>query len=87
MTQHQRLHGGKLVSAGYDAASKTLEIAMADGSLKTFSNVPAEVYRRLIASPNPASFYEDRIDEEYPVKTGRRAGDASARSKLDDLFG
>jgi hypothetical protein len=85
--QHQRLSGGKLISVGYDAAQKTLEIGMADGSLKTFSNVPLEVYRRLIAAPNPASFYEDRIEEEYPVKTGRRAGDDSARSKLDDLFG
>jgi hypothetical protein len=87
MKQQQRLTGGKLVSASYDSASKVLDIAMADGSLKTFSNVPAEVYRRLVSSPNPASFYEDRIEEEYPVKTGRVSGDASARSKLDDLFG
>jgi hypothetical protein len=44
--QHQRLSGGKLISAGYDAAQNLLEIGMADGSLKTFSNVPLEVYTR-----------------------------------------
>jgi KTSC domain len=85
--QHQRLSGGKLRSAGYDANGKTLEIAFVDGSQKTFSNVPLEVFRRLLAAPNPASFYEDRIEEEYPVKTGRQGVSPDARSKLDDLFG
>jgi hypothetical protein len=49
--------------------------------------VPAEVWRRLISSPNPATYVEDRIEEEYPVERKRASGGDPARSRLDDLFG
>jgi hypothetical protein len=49
--------------------------------------VQTEVWRRFVASPNPASFYADRIEEEYPVDTGRDTDDEDARAKLDSLFG
>lgn len=83
----KRLQGGTLRHADYDEAEKTLAIEFADGTTRTFSAVPAEVWRRLIAAPNPAAFYEDRIAEEYPVKSGRSTGKADPRSRLDDLFG
>lgn len=85
--RHRMLHTQRLRSAGYDDASRTLEIAFHDGSLRTYRGVPAEVARRFLASPNPASFWEDRIADEYPVTTGRAAGASDAASKLNDLFG
>ncbi|HRO57786.1 MAG TPA: gamma-glutamyltransferase, partial [Burkholderiaceae bacterium] len=81
------IHGGRLKSAGYDAREQLLEIEFVDGTLKTFKAVPAEVWRRFVASPNPASFYADRIDEEYVVVNGRATGSTDARGKLDALFG
>ena len=81
------IRGGRLKSAGYDAHEQLLEIEFVDGTLKTFKAVPAEVWRRFVASPNPASFYADRIEEEYVVVTGRAAGSPDARGKLDALFG
>ena len=81
------LRGGRLKSAGYDEREQLLEIEFVDGTMKTFGTVPAEIWRRLLSSPNPASFYEDRIEEEYPVRTGRAAGPAGARARLDSLFG
>ena len=69
------------------AQDASVQIEFVDGTLKTFKSVPAEVWRRFVASPNPASFYADRIDEEYPVATGRAAGSQDARGKLDALFG
>ncbi|WP_187272238.1 KTSC domain-containing protein [Zeimonas arvi] len=83
----RRIGGGRLESAGYDAGEQRLEIEFVDGSLKAFKAVPAEVWRRFVASPNPASFYADRIEEEYAFDAGRTAGDSAARAKLDSLFG
>ncbi len=54
--------------------------------MKRFKSVQAEVWRRLIASPNPASFYADRIAEEYPAETSRPTHTEGARKKLDSLF-
>ena len=84
---HRPLHTDKLRSAAYDASSRRLEVIFNTGQSKTYQGVPAEVARRFFASPNPASFWEDRIAEEYPVETGRTGTDGSARGKLDDLFG
>lgn len=83
---HRMLHTSKLKSAGYDEKEKLLEIAFHDGTLRSYRGVPAEISRRLFAAPNPASFWEDRIAEEYPVDTGRVDPDRDPAAKLDDLF-
>ena len=86
--EHRMLHTKLLKSAGYDEQEKVLEIAFHNGLVKAYTGVPPEVARRLFAAPNPASFWEDRIAEEYPVQSGRRSGGgADAADKLKDLFG
>lgn len=85
--EHRMLHTAQLKSAGYDEKEKILEIAFHNGQLKAYKGVPQEVARRLFAAPNPASFWEDRIAEEYPVASGRTLGGQDAAAKLDDLFG
>lgn len=84
---HRMLHTDKLRSAAYDDAQRRLEIVFNTGQVRTYKGVPAEVARRFFSSPNPASFWEDRIAEEYPFETARGTGDGSARSRLDGLFG
>lgn len=84
---HRMLRTDRLRSAAYDDATRALEIAFQDGSVKVYQGVPAEVARRFFAAPNPASFWEDRIAEEYPVRRGAGPTDAAAARKLDDLFG
>jgi hypothetical protein len=81
------LHTAQLKSAAYDEKEKVLEIAFHNGQLKAYKGVPHEVARRLFASPNPASFWEDRIAEEYPVESRRSDGGDSAAKRLNDLFG
>ena len=85
--ERRTLRGGKLKAAAYDEREKRLEIEFTDGSARAFKNVPAEVWRRLLAAPNPGSYFEDRIVEEYPSEQGSSASDAQARSRLDGLFG
>lgn len=85
--ERRALHGGRLKAAGYDASQRRLEIDFVDGERRIFEAVPAEVWRRLIAAPNPASFYVDRIEEEYVVARARANSGGDARSRLDSLFG
>ena len=84
--EHRPLNTDRMRSAGYDERNEQLEILFHSGETKTYRRVPIEVARRFFAAPNPASFWEDRIAEEYPSVTGRKAIGDDARSKLDDLF-
>lgn len=84
----RRLRGGRLRAAGYDEKERVLEIEFDNRDVKRFKNVPADVWRKLLSAPNPATFYEDRIEEEYAVEAGdRRTDPGGARKGLDDLFG
>ena len=85
--ERRTLRGGKLRAAAYDERDKRLQIEFTDGSTRAFKNVPAEVWRRLIAAPNPGSYFEDRIVEEYPSEHASTSSDAQAKSRLDKLFG
>ena len=84
--EHRQLNTDRMRSAGYDERNEQLEIHFHTGETKTYRRVPIEVARRFFAAPNPASFWEDRIAEEYPSVTGRKAVADDARRKLDDLF-
>ncbi|MFO1199558.1 MAG: KTSC domain-containing protein [Burkholderiaceae bacterium] len=85
--ERKTLRGGKLRSGAYDEREKRLELEFVDGSIRVFKGVPEEVWRRLLSSPNPASYFEDRIADEYPSAPGSHASSADARARLDDLFG
>lgn len=85
--ERRTLHGGRLKAAAYDAREQRLEIDFADGERRIFKAVPTEVWRRLVAAPNPAVFYADRIEEEYAFERARGDRPGDARSTLDSLFG
>ncbi|MFM1849790.1 MAG: hypothetical protein RL446_629, partial [Pseudomonadota bacterium] len=38
-------------------------------------------------APNRATYYEDRIAEEYPKTQAQKGNSEDAKNKLDDLFG
>jgi hypothetical protein len=53
-----------------------------------YKAVPYEVYRRLCAAPNPTTYWEDRIAEEYAKGNPMKAsGTGDAAKNLSDLFG
>lgn len=98
--ERRPLKGGRLIEGGYDQADRILEIVFADLSVRRFSAVPLEVWKRLQAAPNAAVYYEDRIQDEYPwsqapklsarpASASAAADDrtASAKARLDALFG
>ena len=73
----------------YDRATRQLDLHWDNHSVLAYKHVPQEVFRRLCSAPNPATYWEDRIAEEYPK--GRPAaadddGDAAANA-FRKLFG
>ena len=78
---------GRLRKADYDPASQQLDLHWDNGSVQAYAHVPAEVFRRLCSAPNPATYWEDRIAEEYPKAVPRSRPPAAGGGKsLDDLF-
>jgi hypothetical protein len=66
--ERKRVNSSRIRSVGYDEKSMTLEVEMANGQVWQYARVYPEVYRRFMAAPNPTSFFEDRIAEEYSGK-------------------
>lgn len=79
---------GRIRKATYDASTRQLDLRWDNGQVLAYKQVPDEVFRRLCSAPNPATYWEDRIAEEYP-KTRPAAGDKAADGVkgFDDLFG
>ncbi len=80
------LKSSKLRAAGYDERQRLLEIEFVNGDVYEYKAVSPELFRQLMASPSPSSFFEDKIEEAF---TGRRVGRVSksdAATAFDDLF-
>jgi hypothetical protein len=81
------LSSGKLKSAGYDESSRTMHIEFTNGDVFEYKSVSREIYRQLMASPSPSSFFEDKIDEQFSGKRLPRAGNSNSSDAFDSLFG
>ncbi|TFY96182.1 KTSC domain-containing protein [Ramlibacter humi] len=77
---------GSLRRAEYDTSSRQLDLHFDGGRVLAYKAVPEEVFRRLSSAPNPATYWEDRVAEEYPKATPRSGGKPSGPT-LHDLFG
>jgi hypothetical protein len=66
--ERKRVNSSKLRSVGYDEKSMTLEVEMSNGQVYQYVKVYPEVYRRFMAAPNPTTFFDDKIAEEYAAK-------------------
>ena len=60
----KRLNATGLKSAGYDERNRKLVIETTTGTFE-YANVSPEIYRRLMSSPSPASYFKDAIEEEF----------------------
>ncbi len=66
--ERKPIRRGGIKSAGYDRASRILEVEFDTGSIIQHTAVGEEIARRLIGSSSPASVYKDTIQEEYTIK-------------------
>ena len=80
--------GGRIRKAVYDPASQQLDLHWDNKSVLAYKQVPGEVFRRLCSAPNPATYWEDRIADEYPKGQPMKSGAGGEAPKdLKDLFG
>ncbi len=84
-------NAGRIRKAVYDPATQQLDLHWNDGRrVSAYKQVPQEVWRRLCSAPNPTTYWEDRIAEEYPKGTpmpGAADAEGSKPKDLRDLFG
>ena len=66
--ERKRVSSSKVRSIGYDERQQLLEIEFANGQVWQYTRVSPEVHRRFMAAPNPTTFYDDRIADEYSGK-------------------
>lgn len=64
----KRLNATGLRAAGYDERNRKLVVETTSGTYE-YANVSPEVWRRLMSSPSPASYYRESIEDEF---TGRK---------------
>jgi KTSC domain len=64
----KRLNASGLRAAGYDERDRRMVVETTVGTFE-FANVSPEIFRRLMSSPSPASYYRETIEEDF---TGRR---------------
>jgi hypothetical protein len=60
----KRLNGAGLKAAGYDERDRKLVVETTAGTFE-YANVSPEIYRRLMSSPTPASYYRETIEEDF----------------------
>ena len=63
--ERKPIRRGGIKSAGYDRASRVLEIEFDNGSVIQHSAVGEEIARRFLSSSSPGSVYRDTIQEEF----------------------
>jgi hypothetical protein len=79
---------GRIRQANYDPVSRQLDLHWDNQTVLAYKHVPGEVYRRFCSAPNPATYWEDRIAEEYPKGVPMTSGSAGDGAKnFNDLFG
>ena len=64
----KRVNASTIRSVGYDAGKQMLEVEFTSGSIVQYSGVSPEVYRQFMNAPSPASFFQDKIDENFPAR-------------------
>jgi KTSC domain len=85
--ERKPLRSGKLRAAGYDESSRVMEIEFVNGDVFEYKSVSRELFRQLMASPSPSSFFEDKIDEQFSGRRLPKQGGVRANDAFDNLFG
>lgn len=66
--ERKRVNSSRVRSVGYDERNQLLEVELSNGTVYQYSRVSPEVHRRFMAAPNPTSYYDDKIAEEYTAR-------------------
>jgi hypothetical protein len=87
LMERKALQSRAIVAAGYDPASRTLELEFASGRIYRYSDVPAGTYEWLLRAPSKGGYFARMINERYaysdvtaPLADARDLGEALLES-------
>ncbi len=63
--ERTKLSSSALVSAGYDAPTRTLELEFPNGRIYQYVEVPAGTYEWLLRASSKGAFFARMIDQRY----------------------
>lgn len=63
--QRQAVQSSVIASAGYDAATETLEIEFHHGGIYVYASVPPWVFDSLMAASSKGLFFHDSIKDHF----------------------
>jgi hypothetical protein len=66
--ERTRFASTSVVSAGYDAATRVLEIEFSSGRIYQFDGVPQGVFDWLVRTPSKGSYVSRMINDRYPYR-------------------
>lgn len=66
--ERKRVNSSRIRSVGYDERSQVLEVELSNGDVTQYTRVSPEIHRRFMAAPNPTSYFDDKIAEEYTAR-------------------
>ena len=70
--QRQPVESSMLRSAGYDAATSTLELEFTSGRVYQYFDVPQDVFDELLAADSKGRYFLAVIDHAYPYQQAQR---------------
>ena len=66
--EHTKLKSSNVASAGYDPATKRLEVIFTSGGHYQFSDVPQDVYDSFLKAESFGRFFQANVRGKYPHK-------------------
>lgn len=66
--ERRRVNSSRIRSIGYDERNQLLEVELSNGDVYQYARVSPEIHRRFMAAPNPTSYFDDKIAEEYTAR-------------------
>lgn len=66
--ERKRVNSSRIRAVGYDPRERVLEVELSDGRVLAYTGVSAEIHRQFMAAPSPSSFFEDKIEEDFPSR-------------------
>ena len=64
--ERKRVNSSKIRAVGYDPKERVLEVEFSDGRVMAYTGVSPEIHRQFMAAPSPNSYFEDKIEEDFP---------------------
>jgi hypothetical protein len=65
------VNSSNLISVGYDAVSKTLEIEFQSGNIYQYLDVPESTYQGLMTASSKGEYFHDNILKEFDFRDAR----------------